>query len=90
MMALIKVDYLDSPSCEMIPKYPPFNQLFKRQDNRDLKLSWQKSLCKMGMTVIDSGPRVICPPEYDIVKDMAEKLVRNSSGMYILIESNIL
>lgn len=87
MSAIIKIDKLNSRSMEIIPQYPPFQEIFNRKDDVNTLPRWKQSLLRVGLTVLDDRPKLTIPSQYLTVKDKACRLMRNKSGtcnIYVL------
>ncbi|VDI80780.1 polynucleotide 5'-hydroxyl-kinase GRC3/NOL9 [Mytilus galloprovincialis] len=80
MSAIIKIDKLNSRSMEIIPQYPPFQEIFNRKDDVNTLPRWKQSLLRVGLTVLDDRPKLTIPSQYLTVKDKACRLMRNKSG----------
>ena len=79
-VAVIKLEYLDIAINGIIPQYPPFQQIFCREDNKTRRSPLQQLLYRIGLTVIEDGPRVMVPDEYSTVIDMAGHLINSCTG----------
>lgn len=77
MVAAVKVEYLESRLCDIIPKYPPFQQIFRsKADNSGLP-EWKQLLSRVGLSIND-GPKIGFPKIYDTIKDITEDLISDS------------
>ncbi|XP_063440239.1 polynucleotide 5'-hydroxyl-kinase NOL9-like [Mytilus trossulus] len=80
MSAIIKIDKLNSRSMEIIPQYPPFQEIFNRKEDVNTLPRWKQSLLRVGLTVLDDRPKLTFPSQYLMLKDKACRLIRNKSG----------
>ncbi|XP_071154443.1 polynucleotide 5'-hydroxyl-kinase NOL9-like [Mytilus edulis] len=80
MSAVMKIDKLNSRSMEIIPQYPPFQEIFNRKEDVNTLPRWKQSLLRVGLTVLDDRPKLTFPSHYLMLKDKACRLIRNKSG----------
>ncbi|XP_052067368.1 polynucleotide 5'-hydroxyl-kinase NOL9-like [Mytilus californianus] len=80
MSAIIKIEKLNSRSMEIIPQYPPFQEIFYRKEEVDTLPRWKRSLLRVGLTVLEDRPKLTFPSQYLMLKDKACRLIRNKSG----------
>ena len=86
MVAIFKVNCIESRLTDIIPKYLPFQQIFRRHEDIIHFPDWKLSLFKVGLTLKTNGARVSFPEGYDKIRDMAHELIKqqNKSGECIL------